>query len=240
MRYVFESFTNPEFKEHYENYMLARCGKDKLPEISRLQHGIFHNYRPWEYDKVYRYGNFKEDDILLDTGAMHTYFCIFLCQYVKQIYVTDNFYWAQRDYMRKERLWPPSQWMEYIKAKGQGKIKAEKADLENLPYHAATFDKVICISTIEHVRNDFKAMQEIARVLKKGGRLLLTTEFNFFFGKVYCEHDNSYYRVYTAKTLKELVVSSGLRLLGAAIVENKRVRYIRPHKKVNIFLCLEK
>ena len=218
--------------------MIEKCGEDELPNPHNAKHGIFHNYRPWEYDKVYKYANFKMDDIILDTGAMHTYFCIFLSQFVKKIYVTDNFYWANRDYMEKEKLFTPERWIEYIEEKGKGKIKGEKADIINLQYQDNTFDKVFCISTIEHVLDDSKGIKELARVLKKGGRLLLTTEFNFYIGKKYSEKDNSYYRIYNFKTLKELIANSDLKLNGSVIIEKRN--YLRLRKNVNVFMYLEK
>lgn len=231
---------NPGFKETYEQYMLREFGKDTLPPIPGKIHGIFHNYRLWEYDKVRRYGDFKKSDVILDTGAMHTYFCLFLAQFVKHIYATDNFYWAKRDYLKKDGLFFPEEWLNYVQEKGKGKITGQEADLLSLKYPDNFFDKILCISTIEHIVDHAKAMQQIARVLKKGGKLLLTTEFNFLFSKKYSEEDNSYYRVYNYKGFGELVKSSGLRISSPLIVENKRFRFLLRKKKVNAFICLEK
>jgi SAM-dependent methyltransferase len=228
------------FKENYERYMLDNFGKDNLPMIPHKPNGIFHNYRPWEYDKVFQYGDFQKDDLVLDTGAMHTYFSLYLAQFVKQIIATDNFYWAKRDYMEKEKLFTPEKWLEYIQKAGKGKIKGEEADLMKLTYPDNTFDKMLCISTVEHILDDAKAMQEMARVLKIGGRLLLTTEFNFFFPKDYTEKDNSFYRVYNLAQIKKLIKVSGLKLISPLVVENKRMRYILHSKKVNAFICLGK
>jgi SAM-dependent methyltransferase len=238
MEYRIESGTDPKFKQNYEAYMLRKCEKDKLPNPHNAKHGIFHNYRPWEYEKVQNYANFKIDDVVLDTGAMHTYFCIFLSQFIKKIYVTDNFYWANRDYMKKENLFSPEKWIEYIEEKGEGKIKGENADLMNLQYQDNTFDKVFCISTIEHVLDDFQAIKELSRVLKKGGKLILTTEFNFHIGKKYSEKDNSYYRVYNLKSLEKLIDNSGLKLNSPALIEKRNYLYLRKH--VNVSICLEK
>ena len=231
---------NPSFKEAYERYMQHAFGKDPLPPIPGKPHGIFHNYRPWEYDKVFAFGDFKKDDIVLDTGAMHTYFCLYLAPLVATIYATDNFYWAKRDYLKKEGLFTPEEWLHYIEEKSNGKITGQEADLMDLHYEDNSFDKILSISTVEHILDHAKAMKEMARVLKKGGRLLLTTEFNFFFTKPYNEKDNSYYRVYNLKGLRELIRDSGLRIASPLIVESKRFRFLLPRKKVNAFICLEK
>ena len=47
-------------------------------------------------------------------------------------------------------------------------------DITALPLAGAAVDLVCCISTIEHVADDAAVMREIARVLKPGGRAVLT------------------------------------------------------------------
>ena len=238
MQYTIESGVDAAFKEPYESYMLGKCGADQVPGPRDIRNGILHNYRPWEYAQAFRHGAFAAGDVVLDTGAMHTYFCIYLAQFVQRLHATDSFYWANRDYLRKQKLFTPEEWMGYVAGKGGGKIACEEADLMGLRYPDATFDKVLCISTIEHVLDDAKAMCELARVLKTGGRLLLTTEFSFHVGKAYSETDNSYYRVYTTKTLDALIAHSGLRPAGPVVVQNRNWIYLRKH--VNAFVCLEK
>ena len=44
-----------------------------------------------------------------------------------------------------------------------------KADICNLPFKKFEFDLIICNHVLEHIDNDFKAMEEIYRVLKKNG-----------------------------------------------------------------------
>lgn len=71
-------------------------------------------------------------------------------------------------------------------------VKVYEGTVLNLPFENNTFDIVTCISTIEHLQIDSetrkfisysefiertkKALKEISRVLKKGGRLYLTTD----------------------------------------------------------------
>ncbi len=47
------------------------------------------------------------------------------------------------------------------------------ADLNALPFGSATFDAALNIVTLEHLKDPQRALSEIARVLKPGGRLLL-------------------------------------------------------------------
>jgi len=52
-------------------------------------------------------------------------------------------------------------------------FKARLPDLHNIG--DSTFDTVICFQVIEHVKEDRRLLEEAYRVLKPGGRLLLTT-----------------------------------------------------------------
>jgi len=44
-----------------------------------------------------------------------------------------------------------------------------KADICNLPFEDNTYDLIFCNHVLEHIPDDTKAMQELYRVLKKGG-----------------------------------------------------------------------
>ena len=44
-----------------------------------------------------------------------------------------------------------------------------KADITNLPFEDNTYDVIFCNHVLEHIEEDKKAMQELYRVLKKGG-----------------------------------------------------------------------
>lgn len=46
-------------------------------------------------------------------------------------------------------------------------------DIHDIPLGDGLVDAVICSSVLEHVRNPVRAMEEIYRILKKGGKLFL-------------------------------------------------------------------
>lgn len=48
-----------------------------------------------------------------------------------------------------------------------------KADICNLPFKDNEFDVILCNHVLEHIPDDTKAMQELYRVLKKGGMAIL-------------------------------------------------------------------
>jgi 2-polyprenyl-3-methyl-5-hydroxy-6-metoxy-1,4-benzoquinol methylase len=54
-------------------------------------------------------------------------------------------------------------------------ITWEVADVQNIAHRDATFDTVFSCETIEHVPSPKRALSELARVLRPGGRLMLTT-----------------------------------------------------------------
>ncbi|MGI8425185.1 MAG: class I SAM-dependent methyltransferase [Actinomycetota bacterium] len=62
---------------------------------------------------------------------------------------------------------------------GLDNIQFMVSDIQNIPFPDQTFDVVVSCETVEHVTNPSMAVRELARVLKPGGRLLLTAP-NYF------------------------------------------------------------
>ena len=59
--------------------------------------------------------------------------------------------------------------LEYITSDLESPIADVKADICNLPFDDNSFNVVFCNHVLEHIMDDTKAMQELYRVLKKGG-----------------------------------------------------------------------
>ena len=82
-------------------------------------------------------------------------------------------------------------------------------DTEPLPFLNGAFDVVVFSEVMEHVRFPKKALAEICRVLRPGGRLIgsvpnafrLRNRFRFLFGQQY-ESDPSHLRQYSSVILK--------------------------------------
>ena len=64
---------------------------------------------------------------------------------------------------------------QFSQQKGIDNIEWMVRDIENLPDADSTYDTIFSYETIEHVPNPPKAVKEMARVLKPGGRMYLTT-----------------------------------------------------------------
>jgi SAM-dependent methyltransferase len=71
-------------------------------------------------------------------------------------------------------------WMPSLYVKGDlspADESVQHLDVHDLPFAAGTFDLVICNHVLEHVANAAKAVAELHRVLKPGGRLISQTPF---------------------------------------------------------------
>ncbi len=59
-----------------------------------------------------------------------------------------------------------------IKASGIHNVQCRQADIFNLPFEDETFDSVIICFVLEHLHDPIKALNELKRVLKKGGNMV--------------------------------------------------------------------
>ncbi|API61215.1 methylase [Tardibacter chloracetimidivorans] len=81
-------------------------------------------------------------------------------------------------------------------------------DGKKFPFEAEIFNSVLCNQVLEHVFNPDDFLQEIHRVLRQGGMLLLTVPF------VWDEHEQPYdYARYSTFGLKSLLERNGFNVL---------------------------
>ena len=167
--------------------------------------GYLCGWRSWDVWNIMQWADFQSDDVLLDCGAFQTFAALYFSQFVGVVSATDSFYWEQRDFIKEQNLPSSADWMLTVRELGHKKVIPYPMDLQAIDQPDGMYDKITCISTIEHVLDDHKAMSEMLRVLKPDGRLLLTTEFDEVRSKDYSESDGSWYRVYNRETWNALL-----------------------------------
>lgn len=105
----------------------------------------------------------------------------------------------------------------FLLAQGVTNARFALADAEDLPFAAATFDRVTCRIAPHHFPNVGKFVQEVARVLKLGGLFLLIdnivpddTALDTFNNKVEQWRDPSHGRSYTQREWRAFFTQAGL------------------------------
>ena len=93
---------------------------------------------------------------------------------------------------------------------------------ENIPCPDESFDLVITQECLEHVRDPFKAVNEIYRVLRKGGKVYL--QLPFIIG--YHSGPNDYWR-FTGDGIEELAKRNNFALMEKGIVAGGGSGYYR-------------
>jgi len=83
-------------------------------------------------------------------------------------------------------------------------------DSQNLPYSSETFDIIICLAVIEHLRNPFSFLREVYRVCKSDGIVFFSTP-NWQFS--YRDFFNDYTHVtpFTPKSLEQILCGANFK-----------------------------
>ena len=103
-------------------------------------------------------------------------------------------------------------------APATAKAEAVKGDALDLPYADGTFDVVIASEILEHVPEDERAIGELVRVLKPGGRLAVTVprwlpeKVCWMLSDEYHANEGGHIRIYRADELVDKVTARGMRL----------------------------
>ena len=104
------------------------------------------------------------------------------------------------------------------------KMFLSTGDVENMPYDDGFFDCVYTINTIYFWKDADKAMSEIMRTLKDGGRFICG-----FYSKAYFDRSDKYKfegeTYYTTGELKEFAQKHGLENVKIKVVDEKKFMY---------------
>lgn len=115
------------------------------------------------------------------------------------------------------------------------KVNLTRSSATKLPFKDESFERVIASEVLEHIKNDKKAISEISRILKPGGRVIITVPnknypffwdpinwtFEIFFNKhipkniwwlagIWADH----FRLYSVKGLKNKLKEVGFQIIA--------------------------
>ncbi|WP_440114142.1 class I SAM-dependent methyltransferase [Paenibacillus sp. QZ-Y1] len=133
--------------------------------------------RPYEYEWARQFA--RQDDVVLDAacGISHP-FKFWLAEHCQEVHACD---WDERILSEEAiRLDIASDFGEQaarnLPNSSLVKLHRAQANLAQLPYEAGKFDRVFCISVLEHLDAGtmLRAFREFARVLKPDGKLIAT------------------------------------------------------------------
>ncbi len=103
---------------------------------------------------------------------------------------------------------------------GEGAFLCVQGDVLHLPFPDRFFHGVICAETLEHLPEDRRAMAELVRVLREGGRLAVTVprywpeRVCWALSRSYRHQPGGHVRIYRGHELVRAFQSLGLRLVG--------------------------
>ena len=106
-----------------------------------------------------------------------------------------------------------------------------RGDVLELPFENKSFDVLICSEVMEHISDDERAMGELARVVKPGGRVAVTVprtlpeRVNWALSDEYHNVPGGHIRIYTRRELEQLLRSSGFIIDGHAYVHGLHSPY---------------
>ena len=123
--------------------------------------------RGWEYPWVLLHGEFQSGQRVLDAGAGASPLPMMLARQGCQVVTVDD---DQEGEGHREHLWGfhPELTLE--------RYQAMRGNLHHLAYDEATFDRVVSVGVLEHLKDRDVAIAEMRRVVKPGGLLVVTED----------------------------------------------------------------
>jgi ubiquinone/menaquinone biosynthesis C-methylase UbiE len=122
-----------------------------------------------------------------------------------------------------------------VRLKNKGlKVRFTRGDIYRLPFGNASFDAVFASEIIEHLENPSDAVREVARVLKPGGFLVISTPYRENLRYTLCIHCNkktpvnAHLHSFDEKSLGIMLESAGLKVekelkFASRILEQLRI-----------------
>ncbi len=110
---------------------------------------------------------------------------------------------------------------------GSGALKGAIGDVRDLPFRDASFDAVYSMGTIEHFDETERAVEEIARVLKPGGRAIVgvPNRYDPFLRPLFVAvlqalglYGYGYEKSYSRRALRQMLEKAGLDVVAETAI----------------------
>ena len=97
-------------------------------------------------------------------------------------------------------------------AHGRGPARYCRSRGNTLPFRDGVFDAVVASDVLEHIEDDTAAAAEIARVLRRGGRVIVSVPAHPW---LFSEHDAAlrHFRRYSKAAIRQVLERNGLTIL---------------------------
>jgi len=99
---------------------------------------------------------------------------------------------------------------------GLENVEFKVGNIMDIEFDDETFDEALCIDVLEHVPDDNKAVCEVSRVLKEGGRLIIsvpTPNYPKFFGREFAQRIGHLRDGYWHYEIAKLLQQNGIRVI---------------------------
>jgi ubiquinone/menaquinone biosynthesis C-methylase UbiE len=111
--------------------------------------------------------------------------------------------------------------------KGRENFHFIKANAEEIPLESNFFDIIICSNSFHHYLNPDKALKEMHRLLKHGGKIYILdpTVDNWFFkiiSKTFKIFDPAHVKLYSTKEFEKMIIESGLKYSGTEMIKMRQ------------------
>lgn len=126
--------------------------------------GCNHWSRSFEWPWAFDVAELNQRDVVLEAGGGDTEFQMLLARYARTVINIDH----NQAPLDSSEL--------FARSLGVSNLLCRRSDLAEICYPDAHFDKVFCLSVVEHISHAEKCIDELWRVLKPGGRLILTMD----------------------------------------------------------------
>jgi ubiquinone/menaquinone biosynthesis C-methylase UbiE len=106
-----------------------------------------------------------------------------------------------------------------------------QANVESIPLDSNFFDMIICTNSFHHYPNPGKAVKEMYRLLKSGGKVYILdptadTGFMKFIDKIIKMVEPAHVKMYSSKEFQQLFAMAGLKYLASTIMSGRDTIHI--------------